>query len=629
MSDYGDLASMMSGARRSSPYDRKRQLALQMMQAGADYSPVRHPLQGAARLAQALVGGYMANKADAEEKDAREQLAQKIADAGKIADPQERIAAYTAIDPQIGMRAGAAFAVEQAKLAQQDQIRGQQADGWAGGHGLPPGGQIQQGPLPPPGQGGYQGTLSGLESDNNPTATNPQSGAAGQFQFMPATWAEVRAKNPDLNLPPDPRQAPPELQAEAEKRFRASNAQALQGAGIEPTPANLYLAHRTGAQGAQTLLRADPRAPMSSVVPANWIAQNPDMQGKTVGQFLQLAQQRFGGGPQGQPGQAPPAPPVTVQATPPQGNAQQPGAPLTVNMRGPGGVPQGSADAMPPMRGAPPPPQAPGGMPAVTPPAIPDVPRPPPNPQTVARLKQAIARGLPEAQADAILNQEIDRDWSVARERAKMEYDQRLGETKYQRERDSADVKRGDDQTKQRFEQAGKLRDDFNGLQPVKDYNKASTVFRSAVEASKGDSKASDINMVYAFATMMDPGSVVRDSETGMVYATQGASDRIKGLVAGLQGKSGLGAETKQALLREMGSRYESYKGAYDNITTTFKGIAERSGINADDVIIPVAPIEWKKADEGPAVVKSDAEYDALPSGATFVGPDGKTRRKP
>lgn len=146
---------------------------------------------------------------------------------------------------------------------------------------------------------GYQATLGGFESNKNPTAVNPQSGAAGQFQFLPETWADVRAKNPDLNLPPDPRQAPVELQAEAEKRFRAGNAQALQGAGIDPSPANLYLAHRTGAQGAQTLLKADPNAPMASVVPANWITQNPDMQGKTVGQFLQLAQSRFPGVAQG------------------------------------------------------------------------------------------------------------------------------------------------------------------------------------------------------------------------------------------------------------------------------------------------------------------------------------------
>lgn len=34
-------------------------------------------------------------------------------------------------------------------------------------------------------------------------------------------------------------------------------------------------------------------------------------------------------------------------------------------------------------------------------------------------------------------------------------------------------------------------------------------------------------------------------------------------------------------------------------------------------------------ADAGPKRITSDAEYDALPSGAEFIGPDGKKRRKP
>jgi hypothetical protein len=39
----------------------------------------------------------------------------------------------------------------------------------------------------------------------------------------------------------------------------------------------------------------------------------------------------------------------------------------------------------------------------------------------------------------------------------------------------------------------------------------------------------------------------------------------------------------------------------------------------------PAAP----KAAGAPAKVASDADYNALPSGSMFVGPDGKTRRKP
>lgn len=141
----------------------------------------------------------------------------------------------------------------------------------------------------------------------------------------------------------------------------------------------------------------------------------------------------------------------------------------------------------------------------------------------------------------------------------------------------------------------GKLRDDFSGQQSVKDYRKAATVFRSAVEASKVNSAAADLNMVYAFATLMDPGSVVRDSETGMVQATQSASDRVKGLVAMVSGGQRISPDARAALLNEMGSRYEAYKVAHDELAKTFTGIAQRSGGNPDNVVIPYPGVEYSK----------------------------------
>lgn len=154
-------------------------------------------------------------------------------------------------------------------------------------------------------------------------------------------------------------------------------------------------------------------------------------------------------------------------------------------------------------------------------------------------------------------------------------------------------------QPNQNITNEGKLRDDFNGLQPVKDYRKAATVFRSAVEASKVNSAAADLNMVYAFATMMDPGSVVRDQETGMVIATQNATDRIKSLVATVSGGSRLSPESKDALINEMGSRYQSYKTAHDQLADTFGGIAERSGVRKENVVIPFPEVGWKPKLQG------------------------------
>jgi hypothetical protein len=414
-----NLAYTIAGVgRKRDPYDRRRSFAERLRAQGMDSSPVDHPLQGAARLAQALVGGYMGGQVDRDEKKATEDRNTKMTAAMSEADPTKRIGLISALDPELGIRLSGQMAIEQDKVARQREGLRTAAGNFGASYGVG-GGGIQSGPLPTP--EGYQGTLGGFESGNNPTAVNPQSGAGGQFQFMPQTWAEVRAKHPDLQLPETPMQASPQQQAAAEARFRDSNAQTLQGAGIPPSPANLYIAHRTGAQGAQTLLKTDPNAPMEAVVPQSWIAQNPDMRGKTVGQFIQMAQARF---PGGQPTQQS----VNVQATQP-GQPQ----PLTINMGGPGGMPQGSAEnvGMPPQ----PSPQGVSGpvmtAPAPPPaPAVPEVPRPRPSPQQIQQFRQRIASGefgndsSAPMRAQKALDDEIDRDWSVQRERAKMQFDQ-------------------------------------------------------------------------------------------------------------------------------------------------------------------------------------------------------------
>ena len=121
------------------------------------------------------------------------------------------------------------------------------------------------------------------------------SGAYGPYQFMPATWADVRANNPDLNLPADMTTASREQHDAAHTRFKAGNARALQSAGFEPTPQNLYLAHRFGVGGATNLLRSGDDKMLADVLPIDWQRQNPDMRGQTVGGFKRLAGERMQG----------------------------------------------------------------------------------------------------------------------------------------------------------------------------------------------------------------------------------------------------------------------------------------------------------------------------------------------
>ena len=66
-----DLAYTLAGVgRRKDPYSERRTMAQRLMAQGMDSSPIQSPWQGAARLAQALVGAYSNYTVDRDEKKA-------------------------------------------------------------------------------------------------------------------------------------------------------------------------------------------------------------------------------------------------------------------------------------------------------------------------------------------------------------------------------------------------------------------------------------------------------------------------------------------------------------------------------------------------------------------------------
>ncbi|MGE3708906.1 MAG: hypothetical protein AB7G35_04475, partial [Hyphomicrobiaceae bacterium] len=181
--DFSPLAYTLAGQRRN-PYDRRRAYAQQIMQSGIDYSPVQHPLQGVARLAQALVGGWMAGKVDRDEEAATKKQQDAFATAMSEVDPQKRIAMIAAVDPALGARLSGALAVKQAELAQQQELRQRQGNDWAAGFGqggpqtaMPPGGAPPQSAMPAPLPGG---TVTG----GNPAFQNN----VGNLRASPAAW---------------------------------------------------------------------------------------------------------------------------------------------------------------------------------------------------------------------------------------------------------------------------------------------------------------------------------------------------------------------------------------------------------------------------------------------------------
>ena len=137
------------------------------------------------------------------------------------------------------------------------------------------------------------------ESGGNANAKSQTSTAAGPAQFTDGTWLQqMRQSRPDLAKLTDQQllllRNDKQLSSQATEDYAKTNAAALSQQGVPTTAANLALAHRFGASGAQTLLNANPQAKVSDVLPADVIKANPDLASQTVGDVIGKTQKQFG-----------------------------------------------------------------------------------------------------------------------------------------------------------------------------------------------------------------------------------------------------------------------------------------------------------------------------------------------
>ena len=166
-------------------------------------------------------------------------------------------------------------------------------------------------------------------------------------------------------------------------------------------------------------------------------------------------------------------------------------------------------------------------------------------------------------------------------------------------------------------EAANKLRDDFNGQSPVKNYKEVVPIFASMQDAMKRDNAAADLNIVYGIAKLMDPASVVRESETAMAIKSGSPAEQFQGTFNYILGGGRLTPETRARLFNEARSRAQFHQSAYDDIASQFTQIAKRGGVNPEDVITgltaPKITVETTTVPGGQLVPRPDGSFDWVP----------------
>lgn len=188
---------------------------------------------------------------------------------------------------------------------------------------------------------------------------------------------------------------------------------------------------------------------------------------------------------------------------------------------------------------------------------------------------------------------------------------------------------------KEQFKNEKTLRDEF--ADASKSFTKVRDAFSQVRDSLAGEITApATLAAATKFMKMLDPDSVVRESELNMALKSTGMLDRFTNLHNVVMKGGVLTPTQAKEIQRIAGVLYQTAEAQQKRVGDYYTGLATEYGLDPSRVVRDVSLMKREPAAGGakapggaPARVTSDAEYEALPSGAVFVGPDGKTRRKP
>jgi hypothetical protein len=173
--------------------------------------------------------------------------------------------------------------------------------GGSSGGGAAGGGGAASGTIPAP---VWAQRVQAVENaTGNPAATNPNSSAVGNAQFLNGTFVPLfRSTFPQQASSMTDAQvlalrSNPDVANVMTLAYARQNSGVLQQAGVPVNGTTLGLAHRFGPQGAIALLKADPTAPIGSVLGPAVIQANPELAKQPVNNVLVSSRLRYGDAP--------------------------------------------------------------------------------------------------------------------------------------------------------------------------------------------------------------------------------------------------------------------------------------------------------------------------------------------
>lgn len=199
----------------------------------------------------------------------------------------------------------------------------------------------------------------------------------------------------------------------------------------------------------------------------------------------------------------------------------------------------------------------------------------------------------------------------------------------------SNDLDKGSD--KDAFANADKLRDEFTKLSG--EFIKVRDAWGRVQSVGREPTAAGDLALIFNYMKMLDPGSTVREGEFANAENSAGVPQRVRALFNKVVDGQRLSQEQRADFLSQAQNLYGAAEEQQRALSEQYTGLANRFGVSPENVVLDLYGPRQTEAAAQPAAqaqqppqgiptITTDDEFDALPPGTVFIGPDGKRRKK-
>jgi hypothetical protein len=130
------------------------------------------------------------------------------------------------------------------------------------------------------------------------------------------------------------------------------------------------------------------------------------------------------------------------------------------------------------------------------------------------------------------------------------------------------------------------LRKEWTGNAAVKDFATQASAYGRIINSSRDDSAAGDLALIFGFMKMLDPGSVVREGEFATAQNAAGIPDRVRNAYNNAIDGTRLNPAQRTEFTNIADNIYSGAEGEYQKLIDQYTSIANRQGINPQNVII-------------------------------------------